>query len=145
MVRRTNGQPRYVLIAEQQLPGAAAAEPTFYIRHRGSVDAIAPAVSRSLAKVDAAAPIASMSTMNARLDEVTIFETFLMRLMVSFAAVSLFIAALGQYAVATFTMRRRTRDFGVRLALGASAHRIQGRVIREAFALALPGCCSDLH
>ena len=50
-------QPRYVLIAEQQLPGAAAAEPTFYIRHRGSVDAIAPAVSRSLAKVDAAAPI----------------------------------------------------------------------------------------
>ena len=77
--------------------------------------------------------------MNARLDEVTIFESVRMRLMVSFAAVSLFIAALGQYAVATFTMRRRKRDFGVRLALGASAHRIQGRVIREAFALALPG------
>ena len=72
------------------------------------------------------------------------FETFLMRL-ICFAAVSLFIAALGQYAVATFTMRRRTRDFGVRLALGASARRIQGRVIREALRSRCPGCCSDLH
>jgi putative ABC transport system permease protein len=132
-------QPRYVLIAEQQLPGAAAADPTFYMRHRGNIDAITPVVSRAIAEVDAAAPIVSISTMNARLAEVTVFESFLMRLMVSFAAMSLFIAALGQYAVALFTTRRRARDFGVRLALGASRQRIQGRVIREAFALALPG------
>ena len=63
----------------------------------------------------------------------------ILELLACFAALSLLIAALGQYAVATFDTRRRTRDFGVRLALGASAQRIQRDVVREALALAIPG------
>jgi predicted permease len=132
-------RPRYVLVAEQQLPGSPPIDPTFFIRHRGTVEAVTPLVARTIANVDASLPIVSMATMDARLAEVTVFETFLMRLLISFAAVSLFIAALGQYAVAMFNMRRRTRDFGVRIALGASASRIQRGVIREAVMLAAPG------
>jgi putative ABC transport system permease protein len=49
----------------------------------------------------------------------------------AFAGVSLLIAAIGQYAVVAFTMRRRARDFGVRIALGASARQIVGSVLRE--------------
>ena len=41
------------------------------------------------------------------------------------------IAAIGQHAVIAFDMRRRTRDFGVRIALGASARQIVGSVIAE--------------
>jgi ABC-type antimicrobial peptide transport system permease subunit len=52
-----------------------------------------------------------------------------------FAGGSLLIAALGQYAITAFNMRRRTRDFGVRMALGASSNQIQGGVLREAFRL----------
>ena len=44
---------------------------------------------------------------------------------------SLVIAAIGQYAVIAFDMRRRTRDFGVRIALGASSQQILGSVIGE--------------
>jgi ABC-type antimicrobial peptide transport system permease subunit len=76
--------------------------------------------------------------MNARLDEMGLFETLLTRLILAFAAISLLIATLGQYAVATFNAARRTRDFGVRLALGASTSQVQFFVLREALRLVVP-------
>ena len=48
-----------------------------------------------------------------------------------FAVGSLVIAGIGQYAVIAFDMRRRTRDFGVRIALGASSQQILGSVIGQ--------------
>jgi hypothetical protein len=51
--------------------------------------------------VDAGLPIVSMSTMNARLPIVTELETLIVELLVRFAVLSLVIAALGHYAVAT--------------------------------------------
>jgi predicted permease len=132
-------QPRYVFIAEQQVPGVSAVDPTLLIRYRGTLDAMSPIATRAITEADPSSPIVAVSTMNARLETVTVFETFLMRLLVAFAGISLLIAALGQYAVAMFNMRRRTRDFGVRLALGASGPRIRRSVIREALAQAVPG------
>jgi predicted permease len=132
-------QPRYLFVAEQQMPGNPPMDPSFVIRHRGAVEAVTPLIGRAIAEVDAGLPIVSMATMNARLASVMELETVIMELLVCFAALSLLIAALGQYAVATFDTRRRTRDFGVRLALGASAERIQRDVVREALALAIPG------
>ncbi len=56
--------------------------------------------------------------MNSRLDEVLTIERTVSRMLVFFAVVSLLVAILGQYAMTAFNMRRRTREFGVRLALG---------------------------
>jgi ABC-type antimicrobial peptide transport system permease subunit len=70
---------------------------------------------------------------------VTELETQIVKLLVCFAGLSLVIAALGHYAVAMFNMRRRTREFGVRMALGASSERIQVAVVREAFVHTIPG------
>src|SRR5262249_28378896 len=53
--------------------------------------------------------------------------------MTLFAVGSLVIAAIGQYAVVAFDMRRRTRDFGVRIALGASPQQIMNSVIGQGF------------
>ena len=130
--------PRYVFLAEQQMP-AAPLDASFIIRHRERVDAFTPIASRALAEADASVPVVAMATMQARLASVTEMETMIMRLLIAFAAISLLVAALGQYAVSMFNMRRRTRDFGVRLALGASPRQIQADVIREAFALIVPG------
>ncbi len=131
--------PRYLLVAEQQMPGSPPIDPTFIIRHRGTVEAVTPVVSRAIGEVDAGLPIVSMSTMNARLAIVTELETLIVKLLVCFAVLSLVVAALGQYAVAMFNMRRRTREFGVRMALGASAQRIQMTVVREALVHTIPG------
>jgi ABC-type antimicrobial peptide transport system permease subunit len=114
-------------------------EPTFFVRHRGALDAVAPAVSRALAEVRPESPIVSMNTMVSRLETVTEMERLIAALLVFFAAGSLMVAALGQYAITAFNMRRRTRDFGVRMALGASSDRIQREVVVEALTTTAAG------
>ena len=131
--------PRYLFVAEQQTPGNPPIDPSFIVRHRGSVEATTQVASLGIADVDAALPIVSMSTMNARLAIVTELEALIVRLLVCFAVLSLVIAALGHYAVAMFNMRRRTREFGVRMALGASGQQVQISVIREALVHTVPG------
>lgn len=128
-------RPAFVFLAEQQFSGTRSFEPTFLIRHKGPLESVAPAASRALADVDATVPVVAMRTMTAQLDTVTDLERRIAMLLAVFAVVSLGIAALGQYAIATFTVRRRARDFGVRMALGASPERIQRSVVREALKL----------
>jgi putative ABC transport system permease protein len=131
--------PGYLLVAEQQMPGSPPIDPSFIIRHRGAIAAVTPVISRAIGEVDAGLPIVSMSTMQARLALVTELETLIVQLLGCFAVLSLVIAALGHYAVAMFNMRRRTREFGVRMALGASAKNIQVAVVREALVYLVPG------
>ncbi len=128
-------RPQFVFLAEQQMAGAISTDPIFYVRYRGSLDVVAPAVGKAIAAVDPTLPIVAMSTMESRLDDVTELERMVRTLLMFFAVVSLVIAALGQYAITAFNMRRRTRDFGVRMALGASSAQIQRAVVREALRL----------
>lgn len=132
-------RPRYLFLAQSQAAGDPPVDPTFYIRHRGSLEAATAAASQALAAVDPSVPIVTMSTMHARLQSVTVLERMIARLLMAFAMASLVVAALGQYAVAMFNMRRRTKDFGVRMAIGASAAQIQREVIGEALGLTWRG------
>lgn len=130
--------PAYVFIAEQQLPGPSAIDPTYVVRYQGVLEAATARVTAAIREADASVAISATSTMNARLEEMGVLETFLTRLVIAFAAVSLLIATLGHYAVAAFNATRRTRDFGVRLALGASISQLRWFVFREALRLVLP-------
>jgi ABC-type antimicrobial peptide transport system permease subunit len=112
---------------------------TLYVRYAGPLDPIAPAIGRALADVDSRAPIVSMRTMDTQLEGITSVYRILSTMLTLFAAASLLIATLGQYAVLAFTMKRRTRDFGVRMALGASARQILRSVIGEGLRLTLVG------
>jgi putative ABC transport system permease protein len=89
--------------------------------------------------VDARTPIVYMRTMETQLEGMTSVGRILTTMLTLFAGVSLLIATLGQYAVLAFTMKRRTRDFGVRMALGASARQIVRSVIREGLRLTIIG------
>jgi putative ABC transport system permease protein len=131
--------PRYLVVGEQQMPGDPPVDPSFIIRYRGPLEALTPIVTRTIGAVDAGLPIVSMSTMRARLATVTHLETVLVELLMCFGALSLIIAALGHYAATMFNIRRRTREFGVRMALGASARRIRVSVIRESLGHTVPG------
>ena len=77
--------------------------------------------------------------MDTQLESLTWLVRALTTLLTLFASGSLMIAALGQYAVMVFTMRRRTRDFGVRMALGASSRQILVSVLREGLRLTAVG------
>jgi putative ABC transport system permease protein len=117
----------------------AGGETTFYIRYGGPLETIGPAIGGALAEVDSRAPIVYMRTMDTQLAEITSIARVMTTMLSLFAAASLLIAILGQYAVLAFIMKRRTRDFGVRMALGASARQILGSVIREGLRLTALG------
>ena len=60
---------------------------------------------------------------------------FTMRMLTAFAAVALALAALGLFGVLSYGVRLRTREFGIRMALGAEAGSVRALVLREAFAV----------
>ncbi len=135
---RPEARPYYLLVPDAQVP-MVAIQPVLYVRHTGSLDTIAPALARAVRDVDAAVPILYQRTMDEQLEGVTEPFRLVTVLLVIFSGMSLLIAAIGQYAVVAFDMRRRTREFGVRLALGASSSQILRAVIREGLILTTAG------
>lgn len=134
---RRDERPYFVFLPMRTDPRAT--RPTFYVRYAGTLDAVGSGVGRALAEVDSRAPIVYMRSMETQLEGITSIVRILTTMLTLFAAGSLLIATLGQYAVLAFTMKRRTRDFGVRMALGASARQILGSVIVEGFHLTAVG------
>jgi putative ABC transport system permease protein len=112
---------------------------TFYIRYLGNLDAITPALRRGTLDVDAKVPIGAIRTMETQLDSAKWPVLAITTLLAIFAVGSLLIAVIGQYAVVAFGVRRRTRDFGVRMALGASSARILGAVLNDGLKLTAVG------
>jgi putative ABC transport system permease protein len=61
------------------------------------------------------------------------------RLFLAFAALALFLAAVGVYGVKSFVMARRTREIGIRLALGATTRQVLWTVLRDGVRLTAAG------
>jgi len=135
---RRDPDPNFLLVSAQQAappPG----EMTLLIRYTGSLDRIVPAIGSALNAVSDRAPMVYVRTIESQLAGLTWPVHALTILLTLFAAVSLLIATVGQYAAMSFTMRRRTRDFGVRMALGASTREIRLSVLREGSRLTAVG------
>ena len=62
----------------------------------------------------------------------------------AFAGTALLLAALGTYGVVAFAVQQRTREFGIRLAIGADAARVRALVLRQATRLILAGAVLGL-
>lgn len=127
---RRDAHPNLVFLSEHQEP-AAPGETTFYVRYAGGLDTVTSLIGRALRDVDARVPVVSMRTMETQLASDRWPVEFITVLLTLFAAGSLATAASGQYAVVAFDMRRRTRDFGLRMALGASSLQILGSIVGE--------------
>jgi predicted permease len=135
---RTEARPNmYLLSQHQQPPGPGHAH--LYIQYTGTLDAMAPAITRALRDWDAQVPIVYLRSMETQLASITWPMRMVSTLLMLFAIGSLIIAAIGQYAVMAFNMRRRTRDFGVRIAMGASAGQVLTGVLAEGARLTIAG------
>ncbi len=112
---------------------------TFYLR--GSLDraSLMQVVRRVVSTVDPALPVRNLQVMNDQVDDNIFLDRFVARVSLWFAAVATFLACAGLYAVLAHDLAQRTREIGLRLALGATARGVRVFVMKRAGVLTAIG------
>ena len=111
----------------------------FAVRTKGDVAPIAAAARRVVRSIDPTMPIFNVQTLQDVFDEATLTTRSLSRLLVAFAGIALLLAATGLYGLISFLVERRTRELGLRVALGAEPSRVARMVVLQASGLAAAG------
>jgi putative ABC transport system permease protein len=111
----------------------------FAIRTRVAPASLSGAVRDALHAVDADLAVAQMQPMDDLVTSAVATRRFEAGLLGAFAVVALVLAAVGVYGVLAFGVAQRTREIGVRLALGATSSIVRRMVIRDAAAMVTAG------
>jgi putative ABC transport system permease protein len=112
---------------------------TFVVRPAPQAGNLAPAMRAALRDVDPAVPAQALQTMDQSMLDTIAEPVFQMRLLTAFAILALLLAGLGTYGVLAYDVTERTREIGLRIALGATPGNVLRMVLRRTAALALVG------
>ena len=107
----------------------------FYVRAGIGSKSVYSAVRSQVKKLDASLPVYSLKTLGGQLDETLLTERLIALLSAGFGALATLLAALGLYGVMAFVVARRTKELGVRMALGAAPRSVIWLVMKDVLIL----------
>ncbi len=135
MVHATAPQPEIISHFAGDTPGTMR----FVLRTEVPPESIGATVRETVADVDPRIPFVAPRTMDEVAADALIRERFLMTLLAAFGSAALTLAAVGVYGVAAQSARGRTREIGIRMALGATGEDIVRRLVFRAAAFVAVG------
>jgi predicted permease len=146
------GDTKYDTLRKEDAPTAfvplTSGGATFEVRTALAPAGLMPAVRNVVNSVDANIPIMRMRTQTDSVDRLLFNERLVARLFGLFAALGLMLACIGLYGLLSYEVERRTREIGIRTALGAQRRTIWSMVVRQGVLLvafgALAGCGAAL-
>jgi predicted permease len=128
--------PRVVYLPFAQDPNPAS---LMLYAHTSAEAKLFATLRREVTALDPALPINDLRTMRDQVDESLSAQRVIATLSAFFGILATLLAALGLYGVMTYTVTRRTREIGIRLALGAGRGSLLSMVMREVAVLTLAG------
>jgi predicted permease len=135
--------PALVYMPRRQ--GADGIESMFYYVRTGTdPEALVATIPRVVAAIDANAPVTNLKTMIATVQEGVYIDRLLSMLSAGFAALATLLAGIGLYGVLAYNVALRTRELGLRLALGAEPKRLRALVLKQVGVMGLIGASVGL-
>src|SRR5438552_10273904 len=111
----------------------------YEVRTYADPQVVAAALRQVVQETAPTLPPIEVRTMSGLLDDSVQTDRFIEQLASAFSLLALLLAAIGLYGLMAYTVARRTRDFGIRLALGAEPGNVLWQVLRETLVLVLLG------
>jgi predicted permease len=112
---------------------------SIFVRTRTGSEAAFGAIRGVVSRLDPTLPVSDLRTIDDQLDRALSNERLLAALAVAFATLALLLAAVGLYGVTSFVVAGRTREIGIRMALGATRGAASWMVVRDTSRLVLLG------
>jgi predicted permease len=112
---------------------------TFELRAAADPRVILPAIRKAVAEVNPDLPLFDVSTESEQIDRLLFQERLVARISGFFGLLALVLACIGLYGLLSYEVSRRTREIGIRMALGAQPGGVLKLVLRQGFVLAIVG------
>jgi putative ABC transport system permease protein len=117
---------------------------TLAVRARANPTSVISGITSVVHEVDSEVPLLNVKTMQDTVDESLLQQRFTMLLLVGFAGLAVLLAAVGIYSVLAYAVRRRVREIGIRMALGAQIGDVLRMVVVEGMKPTLIGVAIGL-